>query len=165
MILRESPKQLGGRKTKPSLSSETDCRYQYCFSGILSPKGTICDLLLNSDVEFQFFAPTYMLEELDTHHAKLLKLSGLVTQELDFLIHSILKKITLIDLETLPPDDWQKAMELVKEVDEFDMPFIALGISLKAAVWTGDKRLIRGMTEKGIDWILDTRQVSSLRGT
>lgn len=60
------------------------------FSGILSPKGMICDLLLNSDVEFQFFAPTYMLEELDTHHAKLLKLSGLVTQELDFLIHGIL---------------------------------------------------------------------------
>lgn len=125
----------------------------------------ICDLLLNSDVEFQFFAPTYMLEELDTHHAKLLKLSGLVTQELDFLIHSILKKITLIDLETLPPDDWQKAMELVKEVDEFDMPFIALAISLKAAVWTGDKRLTRGVTEKGIDWILDTRKVNALRGT
>ena len=46
------------------------------FSGILSPYGTICDLLLNSSSIFDFYAPTAILDELNTHHQKLLRLSG-----------------------------------------------------------------------------------------
>ncbi len=62
------------------------------FSGILSPNGTICDLLLNSPNAFDFYAPTSILDELERHHEKLLKLSGLSEGELGFLKRTIMKK-------------------------------------------------------------------------
>lgn len=133
------------------------------FSGILSPKGTICDLLLNSSDKLEFYAPTAILDELNTHHQKLLKLSRLSENELDFLIRTILKKIDLIDLESIQELTWEKAVELTKDVDQFDVPFIALSLELGSPLWTGDKKLINGLNEKGIAWILDTEAVKQIR--
>ena len=133
------------------------------FSGILSPNGTICDLLLNSKDKFDFYAPTAVLDELNTHHQKLLKLSGLSEDELNFLIRTIIKKIDLIDLESVQQQTWEKAMELTKDVDQFDAPFIALSLELGSPLWTGDKKLINGLNEKGIDWILDTETIKQIR--
>jgi predicted nucleic acid-binding protein len=76
------------------------------FSGILSPSGAICDLLLNSKDIFAFYAPTAILDELNAHHQKLLKLSGLLEDELNFLIRTVIKKIDLIDLEVVQQPAW-----------------------------------------------------------
>lgn len=54
-------------------------------------------------------------------------------------------------------------MELVKDIDEFDVPFIALSLELKSPLWTGDKKLIKGLREKEFDLILDTNMISKLR--
>ena len=94
------------------------------FSGILSPNGTISDLLLNSSTTFTFNAPSAILKELERHHKKLLKLSGLLEDELEFLKRTILKKIDLIDLEAIRQTTWEKAIELTKNIDEFDTPFV-----------------------------------------
>ncbi|MBX2899125.1 MAG: hypothetical protein KF775_05730 [Cyclobacteriaceae bacterium] len=133
------------------------------FSGILSPKGTICDLLLNSSEKFDFYAPSAILEELKTYNQKLLKLSGLSESELDFLTRTILKKIDLIDLESIPHATWQQALELTMGVDQFDAPFIALSLELGSPLWTGDKKLINGLTKKGVDWVLDTETIKQIR--
>lgn len=53
------------------------------FSAILSPGGTISDVLLNSSNIFDFYAPDLLAEELARHHKKLFKLSGFSEQELD----------------------------------------------------------------------------------
>lgn len=76
---------------------------------------------------------------------------------------TIVKKIDLIDLESVLQTTWKKAMELTKNVDEFDTPFIALSLELGSPLWTGDRRLIRGLKEKGIDWILDTETIKQIR--
>jgi predicted nucleic acid-binding protein len=133
------------------------------FSGILSPSGVICDLLLNSKDIFAFYAPTAILDELNAHHQKLLKLSGLLEDELNFLIRTVIKKIDLIDLEVVQQPTWTKAAELTKNVDEFDTPFIALSLELSSPLWTGDKKLINGLKKKGIDWILDTETIKKIR--
>lgn len=62
------------------------------FSGILSQKGKISDLLLNSAEVFEFYSPVSLIEELDNHHKKLIQLSGLLENELGFLKRLILKK-------------------------------------------------------------------------
>ena len=71
------------------------------FSGILSPNGTICDLLLNSKDTFDFYAPSSILDELNAHHQKLLDFSGLEEAELNYFKRIMRKKIALFDLETL----------------------------------------------------------------
>lgn len=57
--------------------------------------------MLNSDGAFNFFAPTFVIEELKNHKKKLLKFTGFTDSELDFQILSIIKKIDLINLETI----------------------------------------------------------------
>ncbi len=133
------------------------------FSGILSPNGTICDLLLNSSNTFHFYAPTDILGELDSHHSKLLNISGFSEQELNFLKRSVLRKIELIDLESLRQTTWEKAIELTQDLDEFDVPFIALSLELDSPLWTGDKKLTKGLRNKGINWILNTGIIKEIR--
>lgn len=41
------------------------------FSGILNPDGIIGNLLLNSQNIFHFYAPSFILEELEKHHLSL----------------------------------------------------------------------------------------------
>ncbi len=133
------------------------------FSGILSPNGTISDLLLNSSDVFEFFAPSFILEELHNHTSKLLKLSKLTFDDLNFLKRLLLKKIDLIDVDFLSKSTWDKANKLTSGIDEFDTPFIALSLELDAPLWTGDKKLINGLKQKGIDWILNTKIINEIR--
>lgn len=135
------------------------------FSGLLSPNGTISDLLLNSSGIFDFYAPTYLLDELENHKEKLLKMTGYSEKELDFLQRNLFKKIDLIDLESIRELTWEKAIELTKNVDEFDAPFIALALELDSPLWTGDKKLIKGLNKKGVDWILPTEIVTEIRNS
>jgi predicted nucleic acid-binding protein len=134
------------------------------FSAILKPEGTISDLLLNSSENFDFYAPTSIIQELEKHHKKLLKLSGYSEKDIRFLKRILLKKIEVIDLESIAPSTWAKAFELVKDVDEFDTPFIALSLELDSPLWTGDKNLTKGMAKKGIDWVLNTKDIKEIRG-
>ena len=133
------------------------------FSGILNPEGSISDLLLNSSNSFDFFAPTVIIQELEKHHKKLLEISGYSEKDLNFLKRILLKKIEIIDLESIEPSTWDKAIELVKDVDEFDAPFIALSMELDSPLWTGDRNLIKGMAKKGIEWILTTANIREIR--
>lgn len=133
------------------------------FSGLLSPSGTISDLLLNSSNTFHFYSPTYLLDELENHKKKLIKISGLSDKELNYLQRNLFKKIDLIDLESIRESTWEKAIELTKEVDEFDAPFLALALELESPLWTGDKKLIKGLSKKGIDWIFITEIITEIR--
>lgn len=133
------------------------------FSGLLSPNGKISDLLLNSSDKFDFYTPTYLLDELKNHKLKLLKISGFSENELEFMKRNIFKKIELIDLEYISDSTWIKAIELTKNVDEYDAPFVALALELESAIWTGDKKLAKGLKNKGIDWVLTTDIIAEIR--
>ena len=133
------------------------------FSGLLSPSGIISDLLLNSSGEFEFYSPTFVLDELNNHRDKLLNLTGFSEKDLDFLQLTIFKKINLIDLDSIKESTFKKAHELTCDVDEFDIPFIALALELESPLWTGDKKLKKGLSKKGIDWLLTTKIVNEIR--
>lgn len=135
------------------------------FSGLLNPDGKIGDLLLNSSNSFEFFSPSFLLDELKKHHNKLRKISTLPDKDLEFLKRMLISKIELIDLENIPPQNWNKATKLVEDIDEFDTPFIALSIALNAPLWTGDKKLIKGLRKKKFDLLLDTDSIFSIRNS
>ncbi|WP_432411439.1 PIN domain-containing protein [Rasiella sp. SM2506] len=133
------------------------------FSALLSPEGTISDLILNSSDVFDFYSPTFVLEELDNHRAKLLKITDLSKKELDFLQMMLFKKIDLIDLESIRTATFEAAVKLTKNVDKFDAPFIALALELESPLWTGDKKLIKGISKQGIGWVLSTSIITEIR--
>lgn len=133
------------------------------FSGLLSPKGTFSDILLNSTNIFDFYAPSYLLEELEKHQKKLLTLSGFSVKELTFLKNSVYKKMDFIDLESIRQFTWEKAIELTKNVDEFDAPFVALSLELDSPLWTGDKKLLKGLEIEGVNWVRSTDMMLKIR--
>jgi predicted nucleic acid-binding protein len=48
---------------------------------------------------------------------------------------------------------------LCKDVDLDDIPFVAFSFCLKCKVWTGDKKLIKGLKENGFDKIVTTNDL------
>ena len=133
------------------------------FSALLNPSGKISDVFFNPVLDFTFFAPSIVLEELKKHHNKLITFSSLSAEELDFLKSSILSKVNLIDLEGIGQKSWEKALMLVREIDEFDAPFVALSLEMDSHLWTGDKKLKKGLENLGITWVLDTNQLLGMK--
>lgn len=133
------------------------------FSALLSPKGKISEFFFNPSFDFDFYAPSFILDELKKHHQKLCSISTLSADELEFLKQAILSKVKLIDLEGIGQNSWEKALSLVKGIDEFDAPFVALSIEMESLLWTGDKKLKKGLEGLGITWVVDTNQLLGLR--
>ena len=57
----------------------------------------------------------------------------------DYIIEEVKEHIT----------DIQKALTIVEDIDEDDYPFIAMCFQYKHKIWSRDKELILGLTEKG----------------
>ncbi|OOG74289.1 PIN domain-containing protein [Algoriphagus sp. A40] len=87
------------------------------FSAILNPNGKISDLLLDPADHFTFFAPDFLLTELDRHHQKLISISKFSEEDISFLKKLVISKLVLVDLETIDQDTWRKAIELVGRAD------------------------------------------------
>ena len=133
------------------------------FSALLNPKGKISEFFFNPSFEFDFYAPRFILDELKKHHQKLCLTSTLSADELEFLKQAILSKVKLIDLDGIGKDSWEKALALVKGIDEFDAPFVALSIEMESLLWTGDKKRRKGLESLGITWVVDTNQLLGLK--
>lgn len=133
------------------------------FSAILSHKGKIHDLILNSESDFTFFTPSFLIEELEKCHEKILSLSGFSQTEVSFLKRTLFQHIEFIDPELIEKENWAKALEIASPIDEKDAPFIALAIQIKALLWTGDKKLVKGLKKQDIHWALNTNELIGKR--
>jgi predicted nucleic acid-binding protein len=45
---------------------------------------------------------------------------------------------------------------MIGEIDEKDIPFVALAMDTNAHLWTGDKKLIKGLYDKEFNGVLIT---------
>lgn len=104
-----------------------------------------------------------MIEELEKHHEKLKKISGLKDDEIKFLKRTVFHHIDFIDPEIIRPESWEKGFDLAKDIDENDTPFVALCLDINGSLWTGDKKLSNGLKQKGIDWIWTTDELLAER--
>lgn len=132
------------------------------FSAILNSSGRIGKVLFNSRDLFHFVSCKYMLTEIDRNRIKLQTLTGLEKVELNEIISSITGRINLISEEFISKANLLKAEAIVKDVDFNDLLFIGLTLELKGRLWTGDKKLIRGLTANGFNQFFTTSQLSSI---
>jgi predicted nucleic acid-binding protein len=77
--------------------------------------------------------------------------------------HLIYNEIHFIDEEQIPIDKLFDAINLVADIDQKDIVFIALSEYLDSLLWTGDKKLIHGLKAKGYENILSTEEIVELR--
>jgi len=134
------------------------------FSAILNANGLIGDIIFNSPKDFIFYSPELMKTEIDRYLPKLIKISKLEENQLLDSKFRILSSIDLVSEEIIKESVWETAFQLTAEIDEDDTPFVALAIEINAILWTGDKKLIKGLKKKGFNSIFSTDDLKALRG-
>lgn len=133
------------------------------FSAILNADGVIADLILNSEENFEFYAPQLILEELDKYEIKIQQISRLSKDEIILLKNFIFRKIQIITEDLIQRENWIHAYSLTIDIDEDDTPFVALSIELDCPLWTGDKKLLEGLKQKNYNAVLNTKMIEEIR--
>ena len=76
------------------------------------------------------------------------------------LLYRLLKNINVFDEEMITTNTLKTAYDLIKDIDENDMIFVALTIEVDGLLWTGDKKLIKGLNKKGFKKIFNYRDLT-----
>ena len=123
----------------------------------LMENGTVRDVLLSSS-DHQFFAPTYVRDEVVRNQGRIASRARLSIETVRALTEDAFEAI-----ELLPPPTYahllSEATALAKAADALgDEEYIAMALLLEAPVWTLDKDFRR---VKGID-CLNTQEVNDL---
>lgn len=133
------------------------------FSGILNTNGKIGDLLINSKPYFTFIAPDFLRIEIRNHYPKLVKIPGLTIDEIQEAEFHLYNDITFISEEQIKISNWIAVDKLVAEVDSKDTHYIAYSNEFHSKVWSGDKKLIKGLAAKGFTNFITTDELHKLR--
>ncbi len=129
---------------------------------MLNVNGALADLLLSENL-FDFYSPSFLLEELSEYKDKLMKIlkSG-STDELSELQFMITKNIRFISEFQIDKNIWKEAQRLTTGIDFDDIAFVALTLHLNGILWTGDKRLKTGLEKKSFDAVVDTQTLVAI---
>jgi len=113
-------------------------------------------IILNYDSSFLF--PSFIFEEIHKYKELLLKKSGMNSQEFEILLSLILEKVEIITEDKLIPHR-QKALEIVKDIDQKDAVFFACALAYNGSIiWSNDKNLKKQTVVK----VLDTSEIKSI---
>ena len=119
------------------------------FSAFLKTSSKIRDVIFSSD--YEFYSCNFAIVEIFKHKEKIIKYSKLEEQDLLKEIHGILKNINFVNDKLISEQNLYSALKLCKDIDIKDFSFLALAFELNALLWTGDKELIKGLTQKDIN--------------
>lgn len=98
-----------------------------------------------------FYAPTYLKREIERHVPKLITLTHNPERVIREIIDLVYTRITFIDDAQIPIHVYSAAARLVREVDAYDVQFVALAKYLELKLWTGDMKLYRHLLRQGFD--------------
>ena len=119
------------------------------FSAILNTNSKIGYLILNSEGIIDFIAPLYLDFEIKKYHSKIQKITGKSAAEISKIHFKIMTNISFVSEEQIQRKNWLKAYDIVNDIDPKDTPYVAFSDYLKLKIWTGDKKLSRGLINKG----------------
>jgi predicted nucleic acid-binding protein len=75
----------------------------------------------------------------------------------------VCKDIKFISEEQIFTSNWEAAFELVKDIDEKDILYVAFSKQFNRKIWSVDRQLIGGLKKKGFDDFITTDQLHILR--
>jgi predicted nucleic acid-binding protein len=133
------------------------------FSALLNSDSRIGRLLLDSRDKFQFYSCKYLQKEIHRHTDKIRLYSGMNNDNLSELIALVESRIFFIEEELLPTTIIIEAKEWVAGVDFDDFAFVAIANHLDAWLWTGDKKLIVKLRQKGYHRIVTTTDLLEIQ--
>jgi len=126
------------------------------FSAILNTNSLIAKILLYPKTNLNFYSTDLLLLEIEEHTDKLIRISNISKAELEKTILIIKSKIKFIDARLIPANVFKTAYHLLENIDIDDTEFVALTDHIHGRLWSGDKILQRGLTEKGWNKFIST---------
>ncbi len=120
------------------------------FAGIISNKRIYIDITKN----FDLYAPSFVLTEIEKYEELLLLKTRLTKKDLDQFVIELFKGVTILPSILMNDQAKQRAVELCRDIDEKDTPYVALAIEMEIPLITNDKKLYRGLRAKGFTHIL-----------
>ncbi|KOR33403.1 hypothetical protein TI05_01275 [Achromatium sp. WMS3] len=119
------------------------------FSSLLNCNAYYYDIL--TDKSLQFLIPKFAFIELFKYKEKIIKYSKHNDDEILEILYNMMKNIQIYDENIISSNSYKKAWHLTKDIDEKDTVFVALCLETNSKLWTGDKKLINGLKNKGFD--------------
>ena len=89
--------------------------------------------------EFNFYAPDYLQAEIQRYKAYLSEKVKQPESQIDAMLHLLIAEITLVPYGEFK-GEMQRAIAIMGDIDEKDVPFMAVGLGIAAdGIWTEDK--------------------------
>ena len=96
---------------------------------------------------FQFLI--IFLEEIEEHLPDIAKINKKTQKQIKTEFYNILEEFVILTSKDITEANLLKAEKITKDIDVDDIPFIAFHLQYKHKIWSLDKKLISGLTEKG----------------
>ncbi len=129
------------------------------FSAILNVNSRIGQILLTGQDFYEFYAPKYLRNEIWEHQEKIKKIGKFSDDEFLEVYELVLKNVTILNHSIAPKEKYFEAFDLCEDVDPADSAFVAFSLFLKCKIWTGDKKLLNGLSQKGFKRTITTEDL------
>jgi len=126
------------------------------FSAIYNTNSRIGKIFLHPKSRLNFYSTDQLIDEINTHKGKLIKLTTYTEQELEKISTVITNRIRFINVRLIPQNIYEEAFNLTKDTDIDDTEFVALTEHLKGKFWSGDKKLLKSLETKKWNRTIDT---------
>jgi predicted nucleic acid-binding protein len=100
------------------------------YSALLGKNKKLRDVLLTK-TDLTFYSCKFLIVELFKYKEKIQKHTSIEEEEILELLYSFLKRINFFDEESVTDESLQRAFDLCENVDEKDIPHVAVTIELK----------------------------------
>jgi len=127
------------------------------FSILLKKDSKEWEIMLRDDIEI--FIPKFLVIEIFKYKEKIIRLSGFEENEILEIFYLVLKYCVFFDEEDITDDIKEQAFDLVGDIDQKDVVFVASAMTLNAKLWSGDKKLIKGLKRKENDIVVQTKDI------
>lgn len=118
------------------------------FSALIRSESRISRALFMEE-EIEFFIPRIAVVEIFKYKEKILQAAGCEEEVLLEQFHRVLKRLNFVNEDLISLKNYTTAWKLCKDIDPKDFLFVALALELESLLWTGDRVLVSGLTERG----------------
>ncbi|MEZ4884176.1 MAG: PIN domain-containing protein [Chitinophagales bacterium] len=133
-------------------------------SSILNSESRVGQMLINELDDIPKYSSYFLFVEIFDKKEKIIKYSRMEEEEVLELLFLVLKKIQFVNESQISDLSFEKARELTEDIDVKDIGFVALTIELEAILWTGDKKLYRGLKAKGFENVVNLEDLREMLG-
>lgn len=131
-------------------------------SACLNYQSELFSIIISNASKLEFVTSTYALDEIKEHRGLILSKTKVKPDRFDLNLELLLEQIFVIDDREITNDQLREAEIFSKEINVDDTLFIALAIAMGGLLWTGDKKLYKGVRKIGFINIINTDDLKSI---